>query len=239
MQMNLIIVALVLALSLVQSLFGVGLLVFGTPLLLMMGVPFEEALGVLLPCSIAVSLIQTAKAWDKIDIRRSFAQYCLPGVIICLALVLWLKHSFNIRVAVGCLMLLTALVRISARTNLVLQTYCRRHQHSALVIIGILHGFTNMGGGLLSAFVSSFHQDKAKIRANIAFGYLLMAVCQLTVLLASGAAKFGPLSVVLPLLAGATFLLIGNRIFLAASEPGFQKAFTAFISILGAALLLT
>src|ERR1700678_2010719 len=125
MQMNLIIVMLVVVLSVVQSLFGVGLLVFGTPLLLMMGVPFAQALGLLLPCSIAVSAIQSAKEWEKIDLQRDFAQYCLPGVVICLGLVLWLKHSFNIRTAVGCLMLLTALIRTSVKANSVLRSYCR------------------------------------------------------------------------------------------------------------------
>ena len=36
-------------LSIVQSLFGIGLLVFGTPTLLLMGYPFPNTLAILLP----------------------------------------------------------------------------------------------------------------------------------------------------------------------------------------------
>ena len=54
-------VAAVLAFSVVQSVFGVGLLVFGTPTLLLAGYSFEETLAYLLPCSMAISALQ---AWD-------------------------------------------------------------------------------------------------------------------------------------------------------------------------------
>ena len=42
----------------VQSLFGVGLLVFGTPTLLLLGYSFESTIAVLLPASITISFLQ-------------------------------------------------------------------------------------------------------------------------------------------------------------------------------------
>ena len=45
-------------LTLVQSVFGVGLLVFGTPTLLLAGCDFDRALALLLPASLCVSAAQ-------------------------------------------------------------------------------------------------------------------------------------------------------------------------------------
>ena len=50
--MDFITIGIVVAvLTVIQSLFGMGLLVFGTPTLILLGVDFTEALLILLPCS--------------------------------------------------------------------------------------------------------------------------------------------------------------------------------------------
>ena len=60
---------LILVLALLQSLFGVGILLFGTPILLIMGYEYQEALMYLLPASAALSWSQV---WD-------FRSYKLDG----------------------------------------------------------------------------------------------------------------------------------------------------------------
>ena len=51
-----LIFAVIIVLAVVQSLFGVGLLVFGTPTLLLLGYPYQDALAILLPAPlVAVS----------------------------------------------------------------------------------------------------------------------------------------------------------------------------------------
>jgi len=44
--------------SVIQSLFGAGILLFGTPLLLLFGYEFIDVLIVLLPISLAINLMQ-------------------------------------------------------------------------------------------------------------------------------------------------------------------------------------
>ena len=44
--------------SIIQSLFGVGVLVFGTPLLLILGLDFIQTLNILLPISLIINLFQ-------------------------------------------------------------------------------------------------------------------------------------------------------------------------------------
>ena len=55
MEINIILGTLIFILSVFQSIFGIGLLVLGTPLLLISGFSFIESLFLLLPCSIIVS----------------------------------------------------------------------------------------------------------------------------------------------------------------------------------------
>ena len=59
--------------SIIQSIFGVGLLLFGTPTLLLIGYSYSETLWVLLPCSIVISLIQT---FDNFYLVQSKKELC-------------------------------------------------------------------------------------------------------------------------------------------------------------------
>jgi len=52
-------IIVIVVFSFIQSIFGIGLLLFGTPTLLLFGYSYSETLWILLPCSIVISLIQT------------------------------------------------------------------------------------------------------------------------------------------------------------------------------------
>ena len=49
---------IILFLIVFQSIFGIGLLVFGTPTLMILGYQYSDILSVLLPISCSISLIQ-------------------------------------------------------------------------------------------------------------------------------------------------------------------------------------
>ena len=51
----------------IQSLFGVGVLLYGTPLLLLLGYNFIHVIIILLPISISINLCQIAKDHNQID----------------------------------------------------------------------------------------------------------------------------------------------------------------------------
>jgi uncharacterized membrane protein YfcA len=213
------------------------LLVFGTPALLLAGYPFEQALAYVLPCSVAVNLMQIIVDWDKISLKRDFAYFCLPLVVAGLSFTLWLGHAINIKAGVGALMVMTAVLRASPGMRQELQATMRRHSRPALAAIGIIHGLTNMGGGLLSLFVSSFEDAKTRIRATIALGYLLMAVTQIAILATHHQTHIGGDNLTLVGIAALTYCLIGNRLFLIASEQRYQHILTAFITTFGLVLM--
>ncbi len=66
----LIVILVVAFFSIVQSLFGVGLLVFGTPTFLLLGASYVESVGYLLPSSLLLSALQSHGFRDKIKIAR-------------------------------------------------------------------------------------------------------------------------------------------------------------------------
>ena len=68
-----------------QSIFGIGLLLFGTPTFLLLDYNFLYILNLLLPISITISLIQIFSS--KIQIKNfkiNFNLYCLPFLIASL-----------------------------------------------------------------------------------------------------------------------------------------------------------
>jgi len=53
----------------IQSMFGTGVLLFGTPLLLLYGYDFQFALTILLPTSILINLLQLINKYKNIEIQ--------------------------------------------------------------------------------------------------------------------------------------------------------------------------
>ena len=69
-------VIIIAVFSVVQSIFGVGLLLFGTPTLLLLEYSYSETLWLLLPCSVTISLIQVVNDYKLIEAKK---KSCLSG----------------------------------------------------------------------------------------------------------------------------------------------------------------
>ena len=94
----LLLTTVVIFFATVQSLFGVGLLVFGTPTLLLLGYPFETTLALLLPSSLVISAMQIFAGNDRIKyFKKMFLVYSVPFIIIGLGLVLTEVLIFDIK----------------------------------------------------------------------------------------------------------------------------------------------
>ena len=63
-------VIIIAVFSIVQSIFGVGLLLFGTPTLLLLEYSYSETLWLLLPCSVTISLIQVVNDYKLIEAKK-------------------------------------------------------------------------------------------------------------------------------------------------------------------------
>lgn len=233
------IVATVGVLAVVQSLFGVGLLLFGTPVLLLLGVPFELVLAYLLPCSLAVSALQVVTTGGPTlePVRRRFLAYAVPAVLVATGVAMLFGSPRQLRVAVGVALVLTAVLRLGPLRP-VLARSVQAHTRPLMVLLGVVHGLSNLGGGILTVIVGATHTGKAEIRRHIAFAYGAMASVQLAVVLATRRPHLNPLLWLgLPVLAGAVYLLVGQRVFARAGHRAYQAGLTGMIASFGVVVL--
>ena len=225
--------------SLVQSVFGVGLLVFGTPALLLLGYSFPESLFRLLPCSILVSALQLHDDFDMArGLLRRYALFLAPAAAFGSALVLWSAHPVNIRPAVGAMLLFSALLRASEKMRRATVHVLAPSLNAGLVLVGLVHGLTNMGGGLLTAMMSSLFVDKVAVRSRIALGYLIMATLQfgLILLIRGPQGSLRELAVLMAL-ALTAHMILGRRLFSRSPQLIYRHSMTALMVLCGLLLL--
>ena len=105
---------LILFLIVFQSIFGIGLLVFGTPTLMILGYQYSDILSVLLPISCSISLIQIINA-RKHDVKTftiEFIKFSLPGIIIFLPIVILFITNFYLNFLIAIIMIVLSLISI-------------------------------------------------------------------------------------------------------------------------------
>jgi len=175
-------IAIFFVLSFVQSVFGVGLLIFGTPTLLLYGYSYEDTLQLLLPSSLVISTIQVYLSKEHLhDVKNTIAMV-VPTLVLGLMLILYLENSIDIKRVVGGFLIIVWLIRSSNLLRGMLLTLINRHKYIYISVMGFIHGVSNMGGGLLTNLMLSLHQNKNQVRVNIAMVYMIFASSQLIVL---------------------------------------------------------
>ncbi len=171
-------------LILFQSIFGVGLLLFGTPTLLYYNYSFGETLFILLPISITISLLQFffSKHTDK-KFTKDFNKVSLPSLAIALSIVLIFLENLNIKIFVAVMLIIVSLSSIYFEKKF--ERYLNEKNKSFfLSFIGFIHGFTNLGGGFLVLYSDAIAKKKELTRYYISYGYLIMGLVQLIILFA-------------------------------------------------------
>ena len=176
------ILLLIFIFSTIQSVFGLGLLLFGTPSLLLMGYGFSETLWMLLPSSCSLSLLQVIKNRKAIETKKPVYLITVPTLILSLALIIKLGYLFSIKKIVGSFLLLTAFLRFSRTADQWSKKLVQRSKGMMYFLIGLIHGVSNLGGAPLSILASSVHNGRKAVSANIAFVYFILAFSQIIVL---------------------------------------------------------
>ena len=180
--MDFYILITILITAIVQSIFGTGVLLFGTPLLLILGYNFQYALIILLPTSILISFFQLKNNLNKIDIQfyKRLLLFSIP--LIILFLYLTNLNSIKINLFVGIFLVVVAIKENILSINRMIK-FLIKYESLYLMIMGMIHGITNLGGALLSAIVFSKNLSKDSKRTTIAICYLTFAVFQIITLI--------------------------------------------------------
>ena len=229
----------IIAVSVVQSIFGVGTLLFGTPILLLLGYDFVNSLGVLLPVSLAISTLQLLKHHEEIDMTsyKNLLIYSLPLVVIFLVLVTMVKTKMGL--AIGCLLILVALKSFSPRIERGL-LWVLGYQRIYFMVLGVIHGISNLGGSLLTAAIYAKDYSKNTARVTGAASYATLALVQLITLLVIGTefnisyadkAFFVQIGIVM-------FLITEEILYEQIASEIYSKLFAIFLFISGVMLII-
>ena len=239
----LIIIFVIIACSVIQSVMGIGLLLFGTPTFLLLGFSFIDTLNIVLLPSIAISFLQIIDFKDSRNreinqFQKNFLLICLPALCVGLLIMSYNYELINFKYFIGILLLSVALVRLSNKIDTIIKKNINRIKIPYFLSIGIVHGLTNLGGSFLSLYASTiFANSKENTRYTIAFSYFLMGLIQfvyIQIIHKPPLDKFLLLYMIISIL---VFKILGNKIFLSINNILFHKLITIAILIYSFILL--
>ena len=174
---------LIFFLIILQSIAGVGILLIGTPLLLIFKIDIILILNILLPISIVssqINLIIFKFNKEKLelkldrDTKKKFFTICIPSIFIGLFFLKQFKDLINFNYLVS-LVIFSSILLVNSKKffneiNNKIRTFF-------LFLIGIIHGLSNSGGSLLSLFLL-YLKNKNQSRFNITYFYFFLASFQ-------------------------------------------------------------
>lgn len=216
--------------SIVQSVFGVGILLIGTPTLLFFGYDYFAILGILLPISLAVSLTQV---WEfKGDIDKKFISkiiyLAVPLIPVGMYFSSFAKNYLGI--VIGFLLLTVCSGKIQLKD---------RFLNAKFIFLGLMHGLTNLGGAILPTL--TFGEVPRKHLANIACAYLILVSMQLLTLylmepIVFQKNVFAEIAFIFIALVGGQ--IFGRIILLKFNPKKYSWALRVYIGLIGSFLIL-
>tara|TARA_Y100001935_G_C17262046_1_gene486978 strand:- start:525 stop:1259 length:735 start_codon:yes stop_codon:yes gene_type:complete len=224
--------------SIVQSIFGTGVLLFGTPLMLISGYDFFTSLAILLPTSMLISVLQLINNIDYIDksILKKIFLYSVPSIVAFLLLTNYLSINTNLFVGIY-------LIIISFKDNILIVKKIfklfMRYESLYFLIMGAVHGLTNLGGALLSAIIFEKNISKNSKRSSIACSYLIFALFQIVTLflIKNNGVAFNQ-SIFAYWIIGLLSFLVSNRyLFSKIKEDDYTNYSKIFLLVMGIVLL--
>ena len=238
--MNFDIALVILLTAFIQSIFGTGVLLFGTPILLIIGYDFFFVLSVLLPPSILINFLQLKNNISSIDFNfyKKMLMYSLP--IVCISLFYYLNFiEVDLNFYVGFFLILFAIKNHFKKINY-LFNYITKYDSLYLVIMGTIHGLTNLGGALLAGIVLNNTKKKNSKRSTIALCYLSMSLVQIITLIYSSNINLflNDKIYIYWILGPIIFLLVESYIFLRLNEKFYKKISDAFLFLIGFILMV-
>jgi len=170
-------------LVMIQSVAGVGVLVLGTPTLLLLDISLIETMNYLLPISIITSFANLVIMKFKINVFNYdkdrfilFFIICIPFVFIGLIILKFTHEFIKFDYLVSIIIILTLIFK--KRVSLISKNLSLKLNKIILMIIGIVHGLSNSGGTLLSILLISLNKSKKESRSEITLFYFFLALIQ-------------------------------------------------------------
>ena len=232
-------VMLILILSTIsQTVLGVGVLLWGTPMLLLVGVEYVDAISIVLPISITISFAQSAGHLKSLN-KKMFSKFfvcAIPGIVVGLYYVL--SADLVLSKIVAIILLLT----IAIRRITVIGAFARiaslgRADALLIFVIGLIHGISNLGGSLLVARLSLEKLDKVSFRTTVAAVYIVFAFSQLLILLTAHTSLAIPVYYLLFSL--LTYAIVNRTIFIGLNARIYDSLLDLLILLISMMLIFS
>ena len=222
--MDIYLIFVIVVVSVIQSLFGVGVLLFGTPILLFFGYGFADVLTILLPISLSINLIQIIRDHKHISFiyYKKLLTFTIPPIVLCLAFAV--EMNINVSFYVGSFLIFISLKSFLKIKEIVLNIF--KYERLFLTTMGMLHGLTNLGGSLLTSQIFTLDLNKLEKRATISLSYFTFAIFQLLTLVTLG--KLQDLKVELIFVGITTYLLADYFIYANIPDRKYDKVLQFF-----------
>ena len=182
-------------LIILQSIAGVGILLVGTPLLLILKLDIISILSILLPISILTSLVnliifkfnkEKFKLIIDKETKKNFFSICIPSILIGLFILKQFKELINFNYLVS-FVIFSSIIMINSKRYL--NKINDKIRIFFLFLVGTVHGLTNSGGSLLSLFLLNL-KNKNQSRYNTTYFYFFLAFLQFIMFLIIFQQKF-------------------------------------------------
>ena len=178
-------ILIVLILISIQSVFGVGLLLFGTPSFLLFGYDFANTINILMPVSITISALQFFRSKiNDVNFLKEYNLFCLPFLVLFLIIALKYKDFFDFKFLVAILLIVSSILILNKKRFSNFKVTFFKLKKFVLIGIGCVHGLTNMGGSFLAIYSTLVSKNvKELARYYICYGYLIMGILQYIIVL--------------------------------------------------------
>ncbi len=224
-----------------QSAVGVGVLVLGTPFLLIKGYSIVEIFFFLLPLSIITSLtnlliIRFKKKNEKFIVHKELKKFffaCIPSIMLGVLILKYYQEFINFKILVG-LVIILSIILIILRKRITFKINFFRI--SILSIVGVIHGLTNSGGTLMSLFLSN-EKNKLDARYNITFFYFMLATIQYLITIIIFQNSYLLTFELLNLFILAFGIILGNILIIYVSEK-FYKFLINLLALISSIILI-
>ena len=234
--MDITLIIIVILISFLQSIFGVGILLFGTPILLSLDYGFIESLNILLPLSLLVNLVQLFSDYNNVNYKfyLAFIKFTIPFLFLSLFFII--KIEINMNYLVGIFIIL-----VSIQNNV---PYLKKNiikllnEKIFLILTGLVHGLSNLGGSLLTVIIYSKNMSKNETRSTIVVCYATFALIQLiTIFLVANKYYFE--NIIIYCTISFVVVILSERYLYNQIKPKFyNKSFELFLLFMGVFLIL-
>lgn len=235
--MTILVLFSVLCLIIIQSILGVGILIFGVPILIIYGFEYLDIVGLLLPSSMTISTLQLFKYRSVKTDEFKRLPVAILGIIIGLIILTKLDVTSIVPPIIGSLILVAALFRTSTLTKRKIKHFFSLNRSLFHFFNAILHGFTNLGGVLLTVYSSSAHKAKVQSVSCTALFYLVYAVSQMIIFMIVGQKEIFKAGLIYVPATALIYITVGRRSFVSISQERFDTITTLFFLCAGCAIL--